>query len=235
MDISTRLKKYPVSMVAYELMNEAVADDHEEWNALIAKAVSAIRQLEPGRVLVIGSNRWQRPEYFPFLKVPKGDKNIILSFHTYSPIHFTHNKADWTAFKSYTGPAHYPGQVVKDSDYQKYIDTTDAALMQAMSGCNEYFDKQRLAGELTLAIRTAGTLNLQLYCGEFGCLPHVDRKDRLKYYEDIVSTFEENSIAWCNWEYKGDFGIYTFDFEKKVSLAPDVGLIDVLLHRKESR
>jgi endoglucanase len=235
MNISSRLREYPDTMVAYELMNEAVADDHEEWNTLIAKSVSAIRQVEPNRVLVIGSNRWQRPEYFPFLKIPKGDKNIILSFHTYSPIHFTHNKAYWTSFKAYAGPAHYPGQVVTNADLQKYVNGTDEALMHAMSGCEEYFDKQRLADELTMAIRTAKTFDLQLYCGEFGCLPHVDRKDRLKYYEDIVSIFEENSIAWCNWEYKGDFGIYIFDFEKKISLLPDFGLINVLLHGKESR
>jgi len=61
---------------------------------------------------------------------------------------------------------------------------------------------------------------------------HVDRSDRLKYYEDIVSTFEENNIAWCNWEYKGDFGIYTFDFEKLISLSPDVEFIKVLMHKK---
>jgi endoglucanase len=74
--------------------------------------------------------------------------------------------------------------------------------------------------ELLPAIRKAQELNLQLYCGEFGCLPHVDRTERLKYYADIISAFEENNIAWCNWEYKGNFGIYTFDFEKQISLSP---------------
>ena len=33
-DISGRLKKYPVNQVAYELMNEPVAPDPEEWNRL---------------------------------------------------------------------------------------------------------------------------------------------------------------------------------------------------------
>jgi endoglucanase len=234
-DILSRLKNYPDSMVAYELMNEAVADDHEDWNTLIAKSVGAIRRVEPNRVLVIGSNRWQRPEFFPFLKIPGDDKNIILSFHTYSPIHFTHNKADWTSFKTYAGPAHYPGPVVTKAEMKKYVDTTDEALIRAMSGSEEYFDKQRLADEMSPAIHTAKTYNLQLYCGEFGCLPHGNRNDRLKYYEDIISVFEENAIAWCNWEYKGDFGIYTFDFEKKISLSPDAGLIKILLDRKKPR
>lgn len=231
-EISAHLKKYPVSMVAYELMNEAVAPDPDDWNRLIRKAVDALRALEPNRVLVIGSNRWQRPEFFPDLKVPTNDKNIILSLHTYSPIHFTHNRADWTSFKSYEGPAHYPGRVVTDADFKKYVDTTNAALVRAMAGSEQAFDKKRLVAELLPAIRKAKELNLQLYCGEFGCLPHVDRAERLNYYNDIVSGFEENNIAWCNWEYKGDFGIYTFDFEKKISLAPDAGFINVLMQRK---
>lgn len=33
-DISSELKDYPVSMVAYELMNEPVADDPEDWNRI---------------------------------------------------------------------------------------------------------------------------------------------------------------------------------------------------------
>ena len=44
----------------------------------------------------------------------------------------------------------------------------------------------------------------------------------------LISVFDENHIAYCNWEYKGDFGIYTFDFEKNESLAPDVDLIHIL-------
>ena len=86
--------------------------------------------------------------------------------------------------------------------------------------------------ELEPAFRRARELGLQLYCGEFGCLPHVERADRLKYYEDIVSVFEENNIGWCNWEYKGDFGILTFDFDRKVSLGPDTGLINVLMRKR---
>lgn len=74
--------------------------------------------------------------------------------------------------------------------------------------------------------------NLQLCCTEFGCLPTVERRDRLQYYSDLVDTLEENNIAWCNWEYKGDFGIYHFDREKTISLAPDTELIEILNQRE---
>src|SRR6476620_5169368 len=58
-DLSKELKNYPVEDVAYELMNEPVADDPEDWNKLVKKLVTIIRQSEPTRKIVIGSNRWQ--------------------------------------------------------------------------------------------------------------------------------------------------------------------------------
>jgi endoglucanase len=232
-EISGRLKKYPVDRVAYELMNEPVAQDPEDWNKLIAKTVKAIRQREPRRVLLIGSNRWQTPENFPFLKIPPNDPNIILSLHTYAPLFFTHHLADWTAFKDFKGPVHYPGRVVAEADFPKsMMNTTNADLKLDLEEARQVFNKQKLAAVLRSAIQKARELRLPLYCGEFGCLPHVERAERLKYYEDIISVFEENNIGWCNWEYKGDFGILTFDFDKKVSLAPDTGLINVLMHRQ---
>jgi endoglucanase len=231
-EISGRLNKCPVNMVAYELMNEPVAQNPDDWNKLIAKAVKAVRQLEPKRVLVIGSNRWQTPENFPFLKIPPNDPNIILSLHTYSPLFFTHHLADWVAFKDFKGPVHYPGRVVAEADFPKSLDTNNAGLKIQLEEAGQVFNKQKLAELLLPAIQKARALKLPLYCGEFGCLPHVERADRLKYYDDIVSVFEENNIGWCNWEYKGDFGILTFDFDKKVSLAPDTGLIKVLMRKR---
>ena len=57
--LSDVLKGYSVDSVAYEFMNEPVADDHEQWNQLIAKVHKALREREPQRTLVIGSNMWQ--------------------------------------------------------------------------------------------------------------------------------------------------------------------------------
>ena len=144
-----------------------------------------------------------------------------MSLHTYAPLFFTHHTADWLPFKDYTGPVHYPGLPVAAADLAKYLASTNHAdALGAVAEARVVWNKQKLLSMLEPAIKRAKELNLPLYCGEFGCLPHVERADRLKYYEDIVSVFEENNIGWCNWEYKGDFGILTFDFDRKVSLAP---------------
>jgi endoglucanase len=229
-DLSARFKQYPLSMVAYELMNEPVAANPEDWNRLVEKAVKTLRALEPRRVLLIGSNKWQTPGTFPQLKIPAHDPNIILSVHTYSPFVFTHHMANWVPFKAYTGQVHYPGQIVTDADYEAFV-MKDSVLVQVMKDSRKVWNKQKFAEELLPAIKRAKELGLQLYCGEFGCLPHVDRNERLAYYRDIISVFTENQIAYCNWEYKGDFGIYAFDFEKFISLAPDFDLINILTQK----
>jgi endoglucanase len=227
--LSGRLNKYPVNKVAYEILNEAVAPDHDDWNKLMNKAVAAIRKLEPQRVLVIGANMWQIAPNLKYLKLPEGDKNLILSFHTYTPMAFTHYKAGWTPGKAYTGPVHYPGQIITDAEYKKYVDTTNADLVGLFSDARETFNEARLLKVFQEGVDFAKSKNLQLYCGEFGCMPTVERKDRLAFYNDMITALESNHIAWANWEYKGDFGIYTFDLENKKSLSPDFELIHTLL------
>ncbi|HUG10057.1 MAG TPA: cellulase family glycosylhydrolase [Opitutaceae bacterium] len=228
-EISARLRHYPVDSVAYEIMNEPVADDHEDWNKLIAAAFAALRPLEPNRVIVLGSNRWQIPSTLPHLKVPEGDRNIILSTHTYSPMLLTHYRANWTPLKIYTGAVRYPGPVIDSASYDALM-KLDKSAADAAASSREDWNAARIAKELEPAIRRAKELDLQLYCGEFGCLPTVPRADRLAYYRDIISVFDANGIAWANWEYKGDFGLLEWHgADRFYTGAPDVELLDALL------
>jgi len=231
--LSGVLKNRPTNMVAYEILNEAVAPDHEDWNKLMNKAVATVRKLEPERVLIIGANMWQIAANLKYLRLPEGDKNIILSFHTYSPLAFTHYKADWNQMKYYKGESHYPGQIIGNEDYARYIDTTNQGMLNETSDAREVWNKERMLKVFMEGVEYAKSKNLPIYCGEFGCLPTVDRKERLAFYSDQIDAFEENGIAWCNWEYKGDFGLYFFDAEKRVSLQPDYELIKTLLKFKK--
>ena len=229
--LSARLGHLPVDQVAYEIMNEPVADDHEDWNHLVAISLQAIRELEPNRVVVIGSNRWQIPSTLPFLKVPADDKNIILSTHTYAPLPFTHYLAFWTPLKAYTGPVHYPGRIVDQKLFEEQLPKNDAFIQEMANSAEEDWNAARLFQELEPAIKRARELGLQLYCNEFGCMPTVPRADRLAYYRDITGVFEANGMAWANWEYKGDFGIFEWHGPKESIGAPDVQMIDVLMQK----
>jgi endoglucanase len=234
-ELSSRLSHHPVDWVAYEIMNEPVADDPEDWNRLVARSMEVIRSLEPDRVVVIGSNRWQIPQTLPLLKVPAGDPNIILSTHTYAPLIFTHYLANWTPLKDYTGPVTYPGLPIPAEALKALRLSEHRGVSELATDAGDVWNKDRIAEGLRPAIERAKELGLQLYCGEFGCLPTVPREDRLAYYRDIVAVFEENGMAWANWEYKGDFGLFEWFMEGPAYGAPDVELIDALLGQANSK
>src|SRR4030043_214361 len=202
-DLSSELKKYPVSLVAYEPMNEPVAGDPEDWNKLVEKAVKEIRNEEPDRTIVIGSNKWQSVSTFDQLRIPQGDRNIILSFHFYTPMLITHYKASWTGVGKYTGPVNYPGQIVTDKD----MEGLSEQMAQLARRNNGVYNREVFAKLIQKPLTVARKYDLPLYCGEWGALPTVPREARLRRYADIRSVLEENSIAWANWDYKGGFGI----------------------------
>jgi endoglucanase len=227
-ELSSRLKQYPVSMVAYEIMNEPVADDPGDWNKLVGRAIKAIRTDEPGRVIVVGANNWQTPQNFPYLTVPEGDTNILLSMHTYEPIAFTHYKAGWNPMRSYTGPVQYPGLPVQPEDIAKYTDM-NSDTRKFIEDANQVYNRDTLERMIQPAIDRARELGLKLYCGEFGCLPTVPREMRLQYYKDITDVFRANGMAYAAWDYKGDFAIVPYDRKDGVNLEPDRELIKILV------
>lgn len=230
-ELSARLRHLPIDTVAYEILNEPMADRHEDWNSLVAAALQYLRSAEPERVVVLGANGAQVPGNLPFLAVPVGDPNIILSFHTYAPMLLTHHQAHWTPIKTYTGPVRYPGSVVDRATYDELMQNPGPGFANLVAGSAGTWDAARLRQECEPAIRRARELGLQLYCGEFGCLPTVPRESRLAYYRDIVGVFETEGIAWANWEYKGDFGIYEWRADNHTAGTSDAQLIDALMQR----
>jgi len=210
--LSEVLNKYPTDLVAYELMNEAVADDSELWNNLFNKALAAIRKLEPNRTIIVGSNRWQSVDTFADLKIPENDPNIILSFHYYDPFLFTHYKTPWTDLKSYDGPANYPGVILKKGKVKKF---KGDAKKVAEKWAGKSFDAAHFQNHIQQAIDRAKELNLALYCGEFGAYHTTCEKDRLKWFEDLVGIFKKNGIGYANWNYKSsEFGLINNDGSK---------------------
>lgn len=215
--LSKRIGHWPASMVAYELMNEPVADDPEDWNQLVARAIGVVRKLEPSRPLVIGSNRWQTVDTFDQLRIPPGDRNIVLSFHFYTPMPLTHYKARWTKVGEYSGPVRYPGLVVADRDMIGLPED----LIEAIGDKRKY-NRRELLELLKKPLAMARRTRLPLYCGEWGCLPSAPREDRLRWYTDMRLNLEQSGAAWATWDYKGAFGIV--DDEGK----PDLELIRIL-------
>lgn len=218
-DLSAELKGYANTEVAYELMNEAVAEDPEDWNQLLSKAIAVVRENEPERKILVGSNRWQSTETFGDLRIPENDPNLIISFHFYTPFLLTHYQASWTDISGYSGPIHYPGLTVSQTE----IDKLEEPLKPAVINANGVFNRDSLEKRILKPIQFAKARNLQVYCGEWGSYPTTDEATRLRWYRDMRYILEKHGVAWTTWDYKGGFGI-----RDRQTGAPIQNLIDVL-------
>ena len=220
--LSDVLKGYSNDSVAYEFMNEPVADDHEQWNQLIAKVHKVLREREPQRTLVVGSNMWQGYETMKYLKVPENDKNIILSFHYYNPMILTHYGAWWTPIGKYTGKVNYPGILVSKEDYEAAPDSLKKELDPYLT---QEWNIDKIRADFKDAIEVAKKYNLQLFCGEWGVYEPVDRELAYKWTKDMLTVFKENNIAWTTWCYDADFGFW----DQKKHDFKDKGLVELLM------
>lgn len=218
--LSEELSKYPNHKLAYELMNEAVADDAEDWNKLIAKGIETVRAKEPERTIVVGSNKWQQVYTFPELKIPENDTNLILSFHFYEPFLITHYKVWWNPMKDFDGEVSYPGLTTDSTNYDQF----NEAVVNQLKEHNQVYDKAVMQEKIQVAIDYAKARNLPLYCGEFGCYPSTPLELRQKVYRDWMAVFEENNIAWAHWNYKNDFPVVDAE-----TLEPIKEIVEILV------
>lgn len=216
-DLSGRLGNRATDQVAYELLNEAVARDPEDWNRVAMTAFSAVRQLESERTIVLGSNWFNQHHTFEQLTVPD-DRRCILTYHYYFPMLVTHYQASWWDGGMYSGAVHYPGRPVAPED----VAGLEGVMLERLDEWNAPFDRTQMVADLAQPLAVQARTGLPLYCGEFGCYERTPQPLRLAWYRDMIQTFDEYDIAWANWDYKGSFGVITAD-------GRDTGIAQVLL------
>jgi endoglucanase len=200
-DLSAFMRARSTDKVAYEMLNESVAHDPQDWNRVAGQVFRVLRELEPKRTIVLGSNQWNQVQTYPDLVVPD-DPDLILTFHYYNPMFVTHYRAGWTDYRVYPGPIQYPGQPVPER-YQDEL----RRLFPDADKRNLHFDREVIKQHIMIAAEVAQRTGHPLYCGEFGVYQAVPLDIKLRWYRDIISVFDELGIAWANWDYRGGFGI----------------------------
>jgi len=224
-ELSQHLARYPVDRLAYEIMNEPVADDPEDWNRVLRVPCAAIREREPGRIIAVGSNRWCQAKTFPDLKVPGGDARMVLVLHYYNPMLITHHQANWWhgAAKDYCGPVQYPGSPVAP----EHLQGLDPRVRAAVEAQNEPYDAAAMARDIRPAVDQARKLGLPLWCNEFGVYATVADDVRRRWYRDFLAVLARHGIPWCNWDFRGSFGIFDRQTNAETAVA------EALLGREE--
>ncbi len=204
-DLSAFLRAWPEDVVAYELLNEPVARDPADWNRVAALALAAVREGEPTRKVILGSNRFQSCDTFADLAVPE-DPHVILSCHFYDPVLITHHRAPWSPAGVYRGPVQYPGLIVSE---EAMAQIEDESVRQVVGPRNGIWNRERIRQQIAKPVEVARRHGKALYCGEFGCYHALPRVSRVAWYRDVAAVLGDFGIPWANWDYRGGFGLLT--------------------------
>lgn len=192
------------SHVAFELLNE-VADIEfiNPWNSLILRAVETIRKNAPEPPIIYGGVCWNSASFVKNL-VPPPSKNIIYTFHLYEPLLFTHQKAGWVETLKNSPEIPYTDNMEFFREHSKPLGYMGENLFRAKC---EKMGPEFFEDFLSEAIRAASAQNVPLYCGEFGVIDQADANETVKWYRDVLRTFDKFNIGHALWTYKEmDFG-----------------------------
>ncbi len=178
--ISEHYKDYP-GLLYFELLNEPHGNlTSNLWNKLIQDSIKVIRETNPDRKIIIGPVDWNSVYRLEDLMIPVNDKNIIVTFHFYTPFEFTHQGAEWVSPSPPVG-RRWTG--------------TEA-------------ERRQITNELDIAAQWAAKNNISLFLGEFGAYSKADMASRVRWTYFVAREVEKRNIAWCYWEFCSGFGAY---------------------------
>ncbi|MGY3583040.1 endoglucanase [Bradyrhizobium sp. USDA 4341] len=170
--------KYPA--LVFEILNEPGGNmTSAEWNVLLGECLAIVRGTNPKRDVVVAVlNTEELPvEQLP---LPAGDRNLIVTFHYYLPLQFTHQGAPWSATFSKIGPLSW-----------------GSAEDEAKAAAD--FDKVRSWSERE---------QRPIYLGEFGVYERAPAESRAKYLSFVAKRAESFGWAWAYWQFDHDFAAF---------------------------
>ncbi len=183
--IATHYKGYP-SALSFELLNEPHDNlNAEAWNALLAETLTVVRRTNPKRRVVVGAIGWNSINDLDSLKLPAQDRNLVVTFHYYSPFKFTHQGASWVGDQS-----------------RAWLGTT-------WTGTES--EKAAVTQELDRAIIWAVQHRRPIYMGEFGAYSKADIKSRARWTTFLAEEAGKRKIGYAYWEFCSGFGVYDAD------------------------
>ena len=178
--IAAHYQNEPASIL-FELLNEPNGKlDAPHWNALLVRALAAVRATNPTRTVVVGPVRWNGIGALPSLVLPD-DPNLLVTVHFYDPMSFTHQGAEWV-----------PGS-------EKWMGNTWLGTEAQKKAVSDAFAKAAAWGEVN---------HRPMYLGEFGAYSKGDLASRARWIAFVARTAESHGFPWTYWEFCSGFGAY---------------------------
>ncbi|KWV52269.1 cellulase [Bradyrhizobium macuxiense] len=170
--------KYPA--LVFEILNEPGGNmTSAEWNSLLGESLVIIRAANPERKVVVAVlNTEEAP--IDELALPADDRDLIVTFHYYAPLRFTHQGAPWSPIFSKIGPLNWGT-------------AEDEAKVTAD------FEKVRLWSERE---------RRPIYLGEFGVYERAPSDSRTRYLSFVARSAESHGWAWAYWQFDHDFAAF---------------------------
>jgi endoglucanase len=208
--IAKHYAEAPEALV-FELLNEPRdAATTEVINPIYAAAIREIRQIAPGRTIVVGPGRWNSISELPKLLLPDDDENLIVTVHNYDPFYFTHQGADWTGPDTKVTGILFPGpparRLVPDpalkvnSWVMSWINTYNTEPMATNPSSSLAFQ-----GAVDQAKEWSEYYGRPIHVGEFGCFTKADPVSRANYYRAFRDSAEKANIGWAIWDWNAGF------------------------------
>lgn len=177
--VAPRYKDAPDG-VLFEILNEPNGAADPLWNDILAENLQIIRETNPKRRVVVGPKFWNSMDHLDSLKLPEADRNLVVTFHYYSPFPFTHQGAHWVEeFKNISGV------------------TWGTAVEREQIGKD--FDKVKA---------WAQKHGRPILLGEFGALETGALAQRVAWTSTVARAAEARGFGWSYWQFDSDFIVW---------------------------
>ena len=166
--------------VIFEILNEPNGAADAVWNDMLAENLAIIRETNPKRRVVVGPKFWNSLDQLDSLKLPEADRNLVVTFHYYTPMEFTHQGASWTP------------------QFQKLSGMTWGTAA----------DQERLRKDLDRVKAWADKHRRPILLGEFGALESAGMAQRVVWTSAVARAAEARGFGWSYWQFDSDFVLW---------------------------
>lgn len=177
-----RYKGISNSKLSFDLINEPSNVEEADYVRVITQIVSAIRQEDPGRLIIIDGLHYGTKPVFGAASLKVGQ-----STRGYGPMQVSHYKASWV--KAEWGVPTWP--LNPDG--------------------KDRWDKDRLKREIFDPWKKLANQGVGVHVGEWGAYQHTPHDVALAWMKDNLEIWKENGWGWSLWNLRGSFGILDSD------------------------
>ena len=193
--------KHSGSVLLFELFNEIADATGYQWNNLYLSAISSIREVDPDRWILVGTNNVNSIAYLDRLAL-MADKHVFYNFHYYEPNCFTHQKAHFSEEMTTWGQAlTYPGNM---AEYLKFLENhtdwkDEHELLTPDCIVNDHALMLRYLKYAENFLKYTGK---ELMCTEYGVIDSADEDEAVKWLKDFDTECNRLHIGHTMWNYK---------------------------------